>query len=227
MPEQFESNAGEISIENEPTKEVPDYFDALIVLGKNWRKYPPKKESEEFQLQLSLESKMSSLAAGEMFKQGLVNKIIFSGGATAGAEYPTEAEAMIEYLKEKYPEIPEGSIMAENASIDTPGNAEQIAEILANDPALQKIALMTVGFHMPRAEKLFEEFGIETTPFPSEEELKKRSPQYERFVKEYLKSGQVKKEVIKEAILRSLLYVDRRGELLRRLITKKVRHQQG
>ena len=224
MSENFESFSPDTPAEHEPPKEVPDHFDALVVLGKNWREYPPDEKPEGFDLQLSIESKMSSLAAGEMFKQGLVDKLIFSGGKTAGAEYPSEGEAMIEYLKEKYPDIPEGSIIAENASIDTSENAEQVAEILAKDPTLQKIALMTVGFHLQRAEKLFKEFGIETTPFPSEEELKKRSPHYERFVDAYLKSGHVKTEEIKEIILRSLLYIDAKGKIPG-LLTKKIRHQ--
>jgi len=42
-------------------------FDAIIALGKNWKKYPPK-ESVDFTLELSEESKMTTLAAGELYR---------------------------------------------------------------------------------------------------------------------------------------------------------------
>jgi uncharacterized SAM-binding protein YcdF (DUF218 family) len=210
------------------SERIPEHFDALVVLGKNWRQYPPHptaEQSESFNLRLSIESKISALAAGEMFESGLIDKIIFSGGKTAGKQYPSEAEEMMKYMKEKYPDIADELVLLEKESIDTADNAERIAELLKENPTLHKIALMTVGFHLARAEKLFEEFGIETTGFPSEEELKKRSPHYEQFVTSYLKSGRVKFKERKEAIVRGLLSIDTRGKLLRK-VTTKIRHSE-
>jgi len=43
---------------------------------------------------------------------------------------------------------------------------------------------------------------------------------YEKFVENYLKSGRVKKEKIKEAVLRSLLVIDSKGKIPR-IITKR------
>ncbi len=110
MTNGFESTL-ENSSEYDTPREVPEHFDALVVLGKNWREYPPGKEPQKFKLRLSIESKMSVLAAGEMFKEGLIDKIIFSTGKTAGKEYPSEGEEMIKYLKERYPDIPEEAII--------------------------------------------------------------------------------------------------------------------
>lgn len=222
MANKFESIPFQNPIESEKTKEIPEQFDALVVLGQNWREHPPGKEPEKFKLRLSLEGKMSSLAAGEMFRAGLVDKIIVSGGRTVGQEYSSESEEMAKYLKKKYPDIPEEAIILEERSIDTAENAELVAEIIRNNPALQKLALVTTDVHLPRSEKLFREFGLEITPFPTEELLKKRSPHYEHFVESYLKSNRTKIEKIKELILRSLLYVDVRGRIPR-LLTKKLR----
>jgi len=220
---EYELQKNDNKTEEELSREtLPEKVEAVIVLGKNWRAYPPKNASEEWQLHLSIESKMSALAAGEMFKEGLTDKIIFSGGRTAGKDRSSEAKAMWDYLKKKYPDIPDKIIALEEESLDTAGNAEEVLKIL-QQYNIQDVALMTAGFHLPRAKKLFKEFGIETQGVPSEELLKKRSKHYERFVEKYLESGQVKTKGIKEMILRTLLFIDAKGKLPR-LLTKKFRH---
>ncbi len=223
MVKGFESAAAPNPLEQQLTKELPKHFDALLVLGRNWREYPSGKQSEEFKLHLSVESKMSTVAAGEMFKQGLVSKIIFSGGKTAGQAYPSEASAMAEYLKKKYPQVPEEAIVLEEVSIDTPENAERVAGLLAEHPELKTIALLTGGIHLARAQTLFKEFGIEAHPFPVEEQLRNISKEYEQFVESYstpsIEGATVQ---IKEWILQSLLWVDPKGRIPR-VITKKLR----
>lgn len=206
------------------TLEMPEKFDALIVLGAGWNKFetdivdiailPPKYN-------LNMEAKIRTLAAGEMFREKLADKIIFSGGKTAGRKWLSEAKAMQEYLKNKFPEIPDDSIIIEEESIDTPDNAEKILPILEKYK-IQNAALMTSAAHLPRAQKIFETFGIETHPFPAENELKKRSLRHLRFVKNYLKSDRVKKMNLREKILRGIFWFDKKGRSLR-LITKKTR----
>ncbi|MBU2564600.1 YdcF family protein [Patescibacteria group bacterium] len=210
------------SIENkeqETFKEIlPEKFEALVVLGKNWREYPPKKANKDWPLRLSIESKMSALAAGEMFKAGLTDKIIFSTGKTAGKYWPSEAEIMSDYLKKNY-SIPDDAIILEKESIDTVENAEMVAEIIEKHN-IKNIALMTSHYHLKRSVGLFNDYGMEVHSFPSEEMIKKRSSHYEKFVENYLKSGRVKKEKIKEAVLRSLLVIDSKGKIPR-IITKR------
>ena len=77
-----------------PREREPRKFQAVIVLGKNWREYPSEKPTQDWKLRLSIESEMSALAAGELFKQGRTERIIFSGGRTAGKDLPSEAAAM-------------------------------------------------------------------------------------------------------------------------------------
>ncbi len=224
------SNSLELSspqnqIEPESSKELPKHFDALVVLGRNWREYPGGKSPEEFKLHLSVESKMSAVAAGEMFRQGLVETVIFSGGKTAGQKFPSEAAAMAEYLKKKYPEIPERAIVLEEESIDTPENAEQVARMVQNNLELKTIALLTGNIHLPRAQALFKEFGVETHPFPAEDELKGISKEYEQFIEAYSKlSLEGVTAQVREWVLRSLLWVDPKGKIPR-VVTNVLRNK--
>lgn len=211
------------SVEQESQKELPRHFDALVVLGHIWPEHPRGRPPEEFKLKLSMESKMAAVAAAEMFKNKLTSKIIFSGGKTAGQAYPSEAAEMARYLKQKYPEIPDNVIILEEASIDTAENAELVAEILKELPELKTIALLTMSMHLPRAQALFKEFGIDPHPFPTEEQLKDVSPEYEQFVEKYSKFSKADtKAQLLEWILRGMQWFDRKGTIPR-MITKKWR----
>ena len=173
---------------------------------------------------LSLEGKMRTLAAGEIYRNGLAEKIIFSGGKTAGKEWPSEAESMTKYLKKKFPEIPDEVIIIEGESFDTPENAEKVKELLEKY-GINKIALTTSGFRLERSRILFENEGLEVRGFPAEEFLQKRTSvirasgsqlsNYETFVENYMGSKKQKWENIKEAILRGLLIIDAKGRIPR------------
>ena len=218
--------------ESEPSKEgLPEKFDALVVLGRIWR--PPENATKGRGIHVSLEGKMRTLAAGEMWRAGLTDKIIFSGGKTGGKEWPSEAEATAEYLKKKFPEIPEEAIIMEKESFDTPENAENVKKILETY-GINKIALETSGFHLKRSVKLFEDQGLNVTGFPAEEFLQKRGSKarrgtgmpanYEKFVEKFLSSKRQKWENIKEAILRNLLIIDAKGKIPK-ILTSQIRHK--
>lgn len=200
-------------------------MNTVIALGKNWRAYPPKEPDLRFRLRLSIESKLTALAAGEMYRRGEVTQIIFSSGATAGSGFPSEAKAMAEYLFAHCPEVPRSVVRLEERSIDTAGNAEEIARMGYAHNALDLIYLLSVRFHFPRAAKLFEEYGVHVVPRYSEEILDKRSSHHRRLVRSYKRSLRYRFEELKEVILRleRVLLCDFDGRLLRK-VTKYVRH---
>src|SRR3989344_8674373 len=103
--------------DNEGHEQLPQKFEAVIVLDRIWR--PGKKDSPEWGHHLSVDGKMRALAAVEMYKAGLVDKIIFTGGKASGKEYPSDAESMRAYFLKKYPDIPEGKIVLEEESLNT------------------------------------------------------------------------------------------------------------
>ena len=195
---------------------------AVVVLGKNWRAYPPRNRPAGWRLHLSIESKMAVLAAGHLFRSGHADMILISSGKTAGPDWPSEAEAMRDYLKRRYPGIPDESILLESISIDTPENAEQVSRILrAHEP--QPVTLLTIGFHLPRSMKIFRTFGITAERgMASEDVLAERSLHHRTFIVNYLKSWRVKSERVKEALLRLLLLVDPEATIPR-LQTKRLR----
>ena len=205
--------------EERAEEKPPDQFQAVIVLGKNWRRYPPKGAPEDWRLHLSIESKMSALAAGEMHRSGCADTIIFSTGRTAGTRWPSEARAMKNFLMQRYAGIADDAVILEEDSIDTIGNAEEVLKILET-LGTEKVALLTVGFHLERSKNIFEKMGIAVVGFSSEEFLCKRSRHYEAFVARFLGSARVKVETVKETILGGILMVDPRGKGLREVTTR-------
>lgn len=235
-PEQFNFSQPERknNIENKEkinSKEnLLEKIDALIVLGNIWK--PSADTKKERGHHLSIESKMRTLAAGEMFRVGLIKKIIFSGGKTAGKKWSSEAESMAKYLKKKFPEIPDEIIIIEQESFTTLENVEKVKEILEKY-GINKIAFITNGFHLKRSQIIFENEGLKAQGFITEEFLQKRTSvirdsksqmsNYKKFIEKYLGSKTQKWNNIKEAILRNLLVVDTKERIPKTIsfITRK------
>lgn len=194
----------------------------LVVLGKNWRGYPPRNRPEGWRLHLSIESKLSALAAGHFFRSGRTETILIATGKTAGPDWPSEADAMRRYLMRRFPDIPETAVLLEDASIDTAENAELVAHALrASSP--RPITLLTVGFHLPRSLKLFSTYRIAVARgIAAEDMVAQRSPRHRTFIAGYLKSQRVRRERAKEALLRLLLLVDPKAAIPR-LLTRRRR----
>lgn len=203
------------------SKNANKNLDALIVLGKNWKEYPPNPVPKSWKIHLSIESKLTCLAVGEIYKKLKPYKIIFSSGKTAGKDWPSEAEAMWNYTKNRFPNIPNNKIILEEESIDTAGNAEKAYGILQKYK-IKHVVLLTISSHLPRSVRIFANYGIKTNGTSSQEILR-NSKNYKNFVKEYDRSGKVIKENLMEIVLRAILHIDPKGKLLR-IVTRKLRH---
>ena len=209
-----------------PEVEKPQ-FDVIVALGKNWR-LPITAP----QIHLSIESKMTALAAGQLYTDGRVGKIIFSTGETAGKNlqghpYPAEADEMKKFLRRFFSEeqIPNSAIELENHSFDTAGNAEEVKTII-NNLHLQKVALLTVGFHLPRSMRLFKNYGVNIQQgLSSEQILEARSSRYQRFLDAYHQSDRYRALTSTERKVNAISIIDRKGKLIR-LITKRSRHRE-
>jgi uncharacterized SAM-binding protein YcdF (DUF218 family) len=189
----------------------------LVALGKNWKRGPGG---------LSIESKMSALAAGEIWTRGGASLLILSGGRTGGRRRPSEAEAMWALMLRCscLRGIPESAVVLEDRAIDTAGNAEEVGRILS-ELGVSEAAILTVGYHLPAARQLFESFGVRVTAaIAAEEVLGGRSRHYGRFLSRWRVSRRVRVERGKELARRALLRVDPKGRVLR-VITSVVRRQ--
>lgn len=205
----------------QPELELPyEKVGVTILLGKNWddkKDIPELTEGTE--VFLSRDSVMTTLAGGFLYGAGLTDRLLISTGQTK-ENYPTEAEAMNKTLSHFFTkeEVPEEVRETEEMSIDTAGNAEEVAKILAKEGYKGKIRLITVGRHLERATTLFENYGVHIDESVASEDVLKRlgydtsRPMLEKF------KGQGE-----EFILRQLLKIDPQGKGLTRKVTSFIR----
>lgn len=156
-------------------------FDALVVPGKNigigWTREKIRKTPHI----LSDRSELSVFAAGFLYKTGNFNRIIFSGGRTAGSNFPSEAAAMKDFLLKEFPEIPEDKIILEENSFDTIENATEVKKLLGK-LNLNKVIGLTTNEFASRAKMVFKKECLDLDFLKVNDELKKLSPQtYEKF----------------------------------------------
>ncbi|GEM_PF-1073893 len=214
--------------ETEKTKPI---YEAVIVLGKNLNLLGKPRARAGTKDVLSAESKMSALAALQMYKSGQTQKIIFSGGKTSGPEWNSEAASMRSYIFARANvmglKIPEDHIILEEKSFDTATNAREVAKLLGIDDLNsqdagtgrtdnQKLALITTANHLPRASRLFEAYGIKTHGIRTEEILKTRSQRHHKLGERYKKDLLTLIDGAKETILNFLLKFDPKGEALQK-----------
>lgn len=204
----FERQEQEASVEQE--KQKP--FDAVIVLGAGiedpfykWynEKHPDKPIAEEDQEKnkgwmLGVDARMRTIAAAEMYRQGLTSKIIFTGGRTAERRGIAESEAqkMKEYasfilrksgLSEE--EI-EKAIILEDKATNTIENIANVANIVDAEPSqYQNLAVLTNQYHLDRGRELISKFNLEAEGFSAEDLLESRSPKYQRIIERFFASS--------------------------------------
>lgn len=91
--------------------------------------------------------------------------LAFAGGvgwAAAGTSAPPEAEVASHVLQEDYGLVPRWS---DSRSRDTAENARSMAEAMRGD-RIQRIALVTNAWHMPRSVAAFQKAGFQVVPAP-------------------------------------------------------------
>lgn len=180
-------------------------FDALVVLSSMWEKHPSKDR-----LQLGREARKRILAAGSMYKAGLVSgEIIISGGKTAGKDQPSEASVLKQQLRILFPMIPEDKIILEENAISTRDNGKKVAEIIESRN-LHNIGLLTSEAHLRRSKRVFKHFGIEVKQALSAERVfNARTSRHGEFVERYKDSAGAKSQRRIERILNATGILDR------------------
>jgi uncharacterized SAM-binding protein YcdF (DUF218 family) len=78
-----------------------------------------------------------------------------STGHTAGPEYPSEASAMLQAMRQRFDEsrIPTSAILMEEESDDTLSNLQEVKKLCAEHD-IESIVLLTIGYHLPRVRRL-------------------------------------------------------------------------
>jgi hypothetical protein len=228
---------------------------AVAALGKNWRlPIDPHDPTPE----LAIESKETTLAAAEKIIRGEADVIVFLTGKTAGEyipsplesalmqspfERPGESAQMRNFLRRFYPTdlIPEERVIIDPDSFDTAGNAEEFKKIIA-DPDLRigEFDLLTVGYHLRRAKKIFKRWGLKYANAEKSEAVlaRLRNKRFKNLLRNAVLNKLLEKHEIKplissaavlgkEAVATILAYtVDPKGTGLTRKITQKSRHRE-
>lgn len=158
-----------------------DKHDGLVVLGKNIVAGWNRERIRKTKYYLSDRAEFSIIAGGVLFKTNKFDKIIFSGGKTAGHDFPSEAQAMSDFLLLNFSDIPKNTIILEENSMDTLANAQEVKKI-ANEFNLKSLLVMTTPEHIKRSKMLFEKEDLKVEMISSEEVLKKYAPDlYEKY----------------------------------------------
>lgn len=195
----------------------------LIVLGKNIGVGSTPEDIRHKPRHLSQESRMNVLAAGELWTPD--TDLLFSSGQTAGQGTLSEAGAMKDYLAMRHPEIPEERVFTEERSIDTAGNADEVAKLLAQkEKSYGRVGLVTVGYHLKNAARLFQNYGVQINDkYPAEVVVRTIHPVLNRYVMLWSASDKVAAEYRRERIRAMMLSIDKRGKLLRQITTRNRR----
>ncbi len=97
----------------------------------------------------------------EAYDAGAAPYVVATGGRAPG-DAVTEAEAARDYLLEQG--VPAEAILMENAGRDTWGSMQGVAALL-RDLGLQRVLLVSDGFHLLRVKLMARDLGL--TPFAS------------------------------------------------------------
>lgn len=138
-------------------------YDAIVVLGGSiGPAVPPLRPDPEL-----FDSSDRVWHAARLYHRGLAPRIILSGGSyhVATGQAPqtqTEAMAMREFLLALG--VPDAAIVMEGKSLNTIENMQNTRALVG--PA--RVALVTSGFHMPRALRLAKRAGLNAEAFPTD-----------------------------------------------------------
>ena len=116
----------------------------------------------------------------QLWRMGLANKLLFSGGCASDCSHVTsDAECMKAFAIEFG--VPEQETLVETTSSNTYENIRYVANLMMEN-RLRRALLVTSAFHLRRAIGVARKTGIEFLPVPSSEYDGPRAHPLERLV---------------------------------------------
>lgn len=137
-------------LERFPTPQSVD-ADVIVVLGGG-----------SYDSGFMKEDTLNRVFRGYLIYKNIKKPIIVSGG---GKSKVTDAELMAQFLKEVG--IPNKDIIKEEKSKTTTENAIYVSKI-CKQKGYKRIVLVTSGYHMRRAMKIFKQTGVDIIPYPAD-----------------------------------------------------------
>lgn len=182
----------------------------IICFGAGLEHRPNAKEPFEW---IGSHTAKRATAAATLWQQEQDSLLIFSGGRTAGAQYPSEAEAMREYVCRAPWNIPAAHILTESESTDTAENVRNVVTLLREKHLPTDHLILVAGRkNVQRATTYFRAYGLHVTPRSAADIL-----------------GENPEEIttadrVREAGLRLLQHLDRKGSLATRYVHWQRKH---
>lgn len=172
-------------------------FDVLIILGS--------VRAEE--------RKLRAIAGGYAINQKLTKNLLLTGGKTNGIN---EAKSMQKTILKKFPQTKKNQIFLEENSLDTSTNFQNCLPLIKSHK-WKKIGVLANNYHLRRALRLAEAYGIATDGISVEDLLFKYDQKYKIEIKKYYKTNDMKNIFTFEIFLNKLLIIDPYGKIPRKL----------
>lgn len=102
----------------------------------------------------------------ELYKKGIIKKILLTGGTFGENGKQTEADKAYQFLQTLG--IPETDLIVERGSLNTQQNAAFSKKIIEKDYPSSQNLLITSAWHMPRAKGCFKKVGLPVDTFSTD-----------------------------------------------------------
>ena len=102
-----------------------------------------------------------------LYRSGRARRILITGGSGAVLRVATTEAASLATLL-RLAAVPEADILLEERSRNTRENAKFTKELLAKNPAIKSLVLVTSAFHQRRALGCFAKVGLHPQSFPAD-----------------------------------------------------------
>jgi hypothetical protein len=161
-----------------------------IVLGRDWQDLGYENVPGPESPILSREARMTVGALVKLTQEDMVDNVIFTGGLRS-RNGTSEAVAMESYFNHLLGDSAEqtatriGLLALEDASWDTKSSAEETKAIVEAQQLAGPFALLGTKAHLPRAERIFRQVGLDVEPVTAEEWFAKRSSTAKAYVDKY------------------------------------------
>lgn len=140
-------------------KSAPDGIEAIVVLGAG-RHYQAQEYGGEDTLS---HSALWRLRYGGHLAKRWDLPVIVSGGSVRSFDRISEAEMGVSFLQNELGVV---TAWAEGQSRNTWENA-QLTKKLLDEKGIQRVALVTHAYHMPRSMMVFSKAGVDAIPMPT------------------------------------------------------------
>lgn len=159
-----------------------DTFDAIIAFGYG----PVRTGKKPNSYKLNVYGKINAIAAGILYQNLTIKKIIPTGGKTGGWQKPSEAELIARLIQSKF-HTPKSAFILEEESMDTIFNLVYVANIIDQfSQGYDNLLFVALGFHLPRIQEICSIVGLDGTFIAAEDVVKLRSDRHERFLGQLL-----------------------------------------